>query len=324
LTRLRPLGVLAGLVASVACLYLAVRDVDFELFYDALGEMRYWWILPALFVLAISVALRAIRWRYLFSPATRPPPGATLRALLVGELFNVALPLRTGEFVRVVVVHREAGTSRSEALATALVERFLDILVLLVLLFAVLPFAPEISWLGVAASVLAVGVVVLSAGIFVLHRYGERPISFLLRPLARLPGLSTERTTAAAVSSLRGFEGLRNARTGLVAAALTAGGWLAVAFAFWLLMRGLQLDLGYEAAVLVVVAITFALILPALPAGIGVFEAAVLVALRPFDVGDSEALSCAVVLHVVSLAGVLTAGVVALRSHRSLRPVQSV
>ena len=323
MTRVRPLAVLIGVAASLTGLYFAVRDVDFELFVDTLGEFSLWWIVPAVGVLGGSTGLRVVRWRYLFPPETRPPPSATLRALLVGELFNIALPFRTGELARVIVIHREAGTSRSEALGTALVERFLDVLVLLVLLFAVLPFVPEITWIGVAAAALAAALAFLVVGSFVLTRYGERPITFLLKPVARMPGLSAERTASLAVSFLRGLQGLRNLRAGVVAAGLTAAGWLAVALAYWLLMRGLHLDLGFAAAVVVVVAISFALILPALPAGVGVFEAATLVALQPFGVGDSEALSGAVVLHVVTLAAVLAAGLIALQSHRSLQPAES-
>jgi uncharacterized protein (TIRG00374 family) len=320
--QLRPLAVIAALAGSLFFSYFAVRDVDFDVFIDALRQSSYWWILPALAALAASVAIRVIRWRYLFSVGTRPPARPALRALLLGELFNAVLPMRAGELARVIAVHREARTSRSEALGTVVVERLLDVLVLLALLLAVLPFVPDVSWLGVAVGILAAAAVVAIAAIFALWRYQSRPLRVLLRPLRWLPGFSEARTSAAAESLLRGFEGLRSARIGLVAVALTAATWLTVALSFWLALRGLELGLGYDAALLVVVATTFALVIPSLPASLGVFEAATVYSLDPFGIDDSRALSAAVVLHVLTFAPFIVAGLVALSSHPAgrLRP----
>lgn len=310
--RFRPLAVVAALAGSLFFSYLAVRDVDFDVFVDALRDSSYWWILPSLAALAASVAIRVIRWRYLFPVATRPPARPALRALLLGEFFNAVLPMRAGEVVRVIALHRDARTSRSETLGTLVVERLLDVLVLLILLLAALPFVPSVSWLGLAIGILAGAAVVAIVVIFVLWRYQSRPLGFLLRPLRWLPGFSEARTREAAESLLRGFEGLRSARVGIVAAALTAATWLVVALSFWLAMRGLGLDLGYDAAVVVVVATTFALVIPSLPASLGVFEAATVFSLDPFGIDDSRALSCAVVLHVLSFLPFIVAGLVAL------------
>jgi glycosyltransferase 2 family protein len=313
--RLRPLAVIAGLAVSLVFSYLAVRDVDFDVFADTIADSSYWWIIPFLAALAASVAIRIVRWRYLFPAATRPPARAATRALLVGELFNILFPLRAGELIRVVALHREVQTSRPEGLGTTMVERLLDILVLLLLLLAVLPFVPEITWLSTAVVILAFGGVAALAGILALWRYQARPLGFLLRPLRWLPGFSPTRTATAAESLLRGFRGLREVFAGLVALALTTGCWLLVALSYWLAMRGLGLGLGYDAAVLVMVATTFSFAIPSLPASLGVFEAATVVSLSPFGVDHSQALSYAVVLHVVSFAPFIIAGLVALRTH---------
>jgi len=57
-----------------------------------------------------------------------------------------------------------------------------------------------------------------------------------------------------------------------------------------------------------VIAINLAMVLPSSPAAVGVFEAATLVALSAYDVPKSEALSAAVVLHLVNLVPYLVAG----------------
>ena len=125
-----------GLAASALFLWLAARGVDLQLFWEALRNCDYLLLVPALAILAVAVAIRSWRWQLLFAPATRPPFGAVTRALLVGQLFNVILPMRAGEAARIVVLHQEAGTSRAESLGTAVVERVYDVLALLLLVLA--------------------------------------------------------------------------------------------------------------------------------------------------------------------------------------------
>ncbi len=86
-------------------------------------------------------------------------------------------------------------------------------------------------------------------------------------------------------------------------------------------MDAFTLDLPFAAAVLVTVAINLSLVLPSSPAALGVFEAATIIALNAFDVPQAEALSYALVLHLLNLVpfliiGALLLGPAALRRRR--------
>ena len=319
--RLRAVLLLAGLAASVLLTYLALRDIDFDAFLDALGEGDPVWFTAAFAVFVAAYALRALRWWLLFEPAARPPPRALVRALLVGEFLTSLLPaLRPGELARVVILHREARTSRSLAAGTVVTERLHDSIALLVLLFAAVPFAPGVTWLRGATLLLAVLAVAAAATLLVIRRFGSRPLQFALRPLAWLPGFSATRTKLAAAGILRGLAGLRSPRIALTAFALSVLSWFGVALSFTLVLRGAGLDLGFEAGILVAFATTFSLLLPALPASVGIFEAAALVALEPYDVDHATALSAAVVIHVLSFVPFLVVGPLAARGR--VRTVQ--
>jgi uncharacterized membrane protein YbhN (UPF0104 family) len=84
-------------------------------------------------------------------------------------------------------------------------------------------------------------------------------------------------------------------------------------------MRGFGLRLGFAAAILVVVATNLAMILPSGPAGVGVFEAATLVALHAFRARGASALSYALVLHALSVVPLILAGYIALHEEALLR-----
>jgi glycosyltransferase 2 family protein len=63
------------------------------------------------------------------------------------------------------------------------------------------------------------------------------------------------------------------------------------------------------------VAVGLAMIVPSSPAAVGVFEAAVVVALRAYDVPKPEALSYALVLHALNFLPYIAAGFVVLHLH---------
>lgn len=309
---------LVALAASVGFGLLAVRDVDVDVFWRGLTENDYGWMVPAVGLVAVAVYLRALRWALLFRPETRPHLPPITRALLIGYLFNQILPARAGEAARVVALHREAGTSRAESVGTAVVERLYDVGALLALLFLALPFFPPVTWVLAASYFAAAFVVGTGLVIVVTKVFHDRPFRFVLRPLARLPWVSHERVERAAYNLNEGMVALRHPRTALLVALLTLASWLAAAAAFWLIIVGFDFGIGFSGGLLVVIATNLALVIPSLPAGVGVFEAATIISLDAFGVGASEALSCAVVIHALNFFPFVFAGLVALHLHLRL------
>jgi uncharacterized membrane protein YbhN (UPF0104 family) len=316
---LRTVLLVVGLVASVVLTYLALRDIDFGAFVDALADGDPVWLVASFGVLVAAYAVRVVRWWVLFDVDARPPIRALVRALLVGDLLTSLLPvLRLGELARVLVLHREARTPRSVGLGTVVTERVQDSIALLLLLFVAVPFAPPVTWLRGAALLLAVLTAGLMALLLALRVCGSRPLSFVLRPLARLPGFSPERIEIAAAGILRGLSGLRTPGVAFASFSLTLIYWLGFSLSFTLALRAVGLELGLSAGILISVATTFSLLLPSLPASIGIFEAAVLVALAPYGVDNAQALSGAVVIHVLTFVPFLILGPLALRGHATV------
>jgi glycosyltransferase 2 family protein len=308
-----------GTLVSFVFIYLTFRGTDFHALGNALAASNYWLLVPAIAVLAVAIFVRAIRWRLLFLPATKPPTRDVAGAMLVGYLFNSILPARAGEAIRVLVLRQRAGTSKFEALGTVVAERAIDVLALLALLFAVAPVAPTTPWM---TKVLLVGSLLFfgtCAAFVALAVYGEQPARLLLRPLSVLPRLSAERMNVAATNLIRGLTVFRRPGAALPVFALTLGSWLLIALASWICMRGCSLRLSFAAAILVVVATNLAMILPSGPAGVGIFEAATLVALHPFGARGAPALSYALVLHAVNVVPLIVAGYLALHGKALLR-----
>jgi uncharacterized protein (TIRG00374 family) len=315
----RRLAALLGLAVTATLVVVALRKIEPGDVLEALRASSLVWILPALGALALATLLRALRWRFLFVPETRPAPRPVLASMLVGDLFNNVLPLRAGEAARILALHARSRVSRAQIGATVVLERLFDVALLLLLLVAALPWLPEVTWLRAAAwlgAAVGVGAAVL---VVLLAAFGDRPVQLLLRPLRRLPFLSAERWEQAPANVTRGLAGLRRPRVAFQALALTAAAWGAGICSAWLLMFGFDLELGPSAAVLVVVATALGMGLPSAPAALGVFEAATVVALAAYGIPAAHALSYALVLHAVSFVPLVTAGLLVL-AFGSARP----
>jgi uncharacterized protein (TIRG00374 family) len=288
-------------------IWLGVRHAEWGTIWAGVRGSEWGWLVPAILLLAIATAIRVSRWQFLFARDGRPPFGPVARALLIGQFFNVLLPLRAGEAARLLSLYRSARIPRAQVGATVVLERVYDVAALLVLLFATLPWLPEVAWVRAAAWLaLALGVGLVVAAVL-LARHGETVVRIVLVPLRLLP-IAAERREWANVNLLRGLAGLRDLRLGIVAGVLTLVSWLVFAVSFWLVMRALDLDLPFAAGVLVLVATGLALIVPSPPAGLGVFEAAVVGALAAYGLSLTDALPYALVLHAVNTVPYLVAG----------------
>jgi glycosyltransferase 2 family protein len=308
-----------ALASTVGFGYLAIRDAHPDEVWDALQRSNPWWIVPSFAVLAVAVAIRALRWQLLFHRETRPPFGATAAATLVGLAVNSLLPLRAGEAARVIALNRRARTSPVESAATVALERILDVFCLLLILLAALPWLPEVDWVGAAAGIALALALVLGGAALLFALYGERPFHALDRLLRRLPFGHLEWVEHVGASLRRGLVALRDPVLALTAFVLTVVSWILTSVSFWLLTLAFDLDLPLASGVLILTAVGFSVILPAAPGALGVFEAATVVALAAYDISASEALSYAFTLHAVNLIPYIVAGAVAVRFTRPPR-----
>jgi uncharacterized protein (TIRG00374 family) len=292
-------------------IWLGVRKVDLAEVWDAVRASTWGWLLPALALLAVANAIRSLRWQMLFAAPGRPGLAPVTRALLVGLFFNSVLPLRAGEAARLLSLHRHTRVSRTEIAATVVIERIYDVAGLFVLLFIVLPWLPDVAWLATAAWVALALAVAIAFVVALLVTRGAATARLVLMPL-RLFGISTERRERATAGLVRGLAGFRDLRTGLVVASLTLVSWAVLALCSWLVTFAFDLDVPFDAGVLVLVATGLAMIVPAPPAALGVFEAAAVAALGAYGFSVEEALPYALVFHALNVLPYLAAGVVLL------------
>lgn len=135
--RLRTLlAQLGSLALAGILLYLALRGVDFSVIGTSLKNADYFWLLPLIAIVVLSVFIRAIRWKILLDAIPKQDDevhDVSLKtayySLLIGYMVNYAAP-RLGEVARSTNVARQEKIRFASVFGTVVVERILDVVVL--------------------------------------------------------------------------------------------------------------------------------------------------------------------------------------------------
>lgn len=126
-----------ALIIGGVFLWLAFLNVRLEEVWEYARQMQFGWILPFVIVATISHVIRAERWRLLIRHDKEEVDRMTLIAgVLVGYLLNLVGP-RLGEVSRPVYVARRESLSTSKLMGTIVLERIIDVITMVVIMFIV-------------------------------------------------------------------------------------------------------------------------------------------------------------------------------------------
>jgi len=128
-----------GILISVVFIWLALRGLQLNQFWNAVQTANYWWLIPGIAVYFVAVWARAWRWHYLLRPIKNIPTKTMFPITTIGYMGNNIYPARAGEVLRAVILKRREGVSISASLATIIVERIFDGVVMLAFVFVNLP-----------------------------------------------------------------------------------------------------------------------------------------------------------------------------------------
>src|SRR3990172_8206053 len=120
-----------GIAVSTVFLFLALRGLNLAEVWADLRSANYLWLIPSVAVYFLAVLVRTWRWDYLLRPLKRIPVRRLFPVVVIGYMGNNIFPWRVGELLRAYVLKRNEQVSISSSLATIVVERIFDGLVML-------------------------------------------------------------------------------------------------------------------------------------------------------------------------------------------------
>jgi glycosyltransferase 2 family protein len=306
------LGVLVGGLLA----YLSIRGISPAALSAALRVARIEYLLLAMVGVFVVQVLRTVRWGTILRPLGTIPPLPLFSITSVGFLAIVALPARLGELVRPYLVTGISGIAMSAAVGTILVERICDGLTIMAILAAVLCVLPLPAWVLEAGAVfLFVTVSAMSLMLFLALRK-ETAIRTVRPLLERLPANYSGRLEAMIRSFADGFTIVFATRSLVFALLLSVLIWLANIGVIASLFFAFRLDLPWTAAFVLMIIMVIGIAIPAAPGFIGNWHFFCSLGLGLFGVARPEALAYAIVYHFLSMAIVVTLGLVFLPFNR--------
>ena len=189
--RKRQIRAIVGYLLSALCVAVLAARVDWPLF---VGNFKRAPVLPLIFAASLSASTYiffALRWRLLLDITPRPHLIRIFAFLMMGYSTNALLPMRAGDALRVVLVHKKFDYGIARALSTVLVERVFDLFTLLAygVLVAFLAKLPNVIIdLLILTSIVAVGLIAFMLVITIRTGAFTAFLQKLTRPLGMRVG----------------------------------------------------------------------------------------------------------------------------------------
>lgn len=308
--------ILLGVAISALCLVLAFRSVPLDELGQALGHANYWWLGPAALAQIVAVLARARRWQVLLLGRARY--AELFWAQAIGFLGTNIFPLRAGEAARVVVAAQRARLPIAQVGATALLERILDVLTILLLLIGLLGSVRVPPAAQTAALVVGGALVVAVLGLLGLLLLGQRSETIVEAVVRRVP-IVGDRLRSMVIARWRelveGLEVVRQPGRMGSAVAWSLATWAASIGTCWAVIEAIAPGATFVEPAFAIAAISLGLTVPSSPGFVGVFQfigQQALVTPFPGRYTPSSALTIALLTHMVYYILTTALGVVGL------------
>jgi len=289
-----------GVLISVFFLWISLRGLRLGDVWLYIRQANYWWIIPGVIVYFGAVWARTWRWHYLLRPLKAVPLPRLFPVVCIGYFGNNVYPARAGEVIRAFVLRRNEAISVSASLATTIIERVFDGLVMLLFVFFALPFvgAEHIP------PIYRVTVIIASVGflaalvIFLWMAFDQRRVNRIYDFVADhvVPARFRSPLDGFFERFMAGLYSLRNGRDVLMVFVTSVVIWLLETVKYWLVMHAFRFVVSFIGLMLMNGVVNLTTTLPSAPGYIGTFEIGAKV-LAALGVDPQLALGYTIVLH---------------------------
>ena len=274
MTLVKIIRLSVGFVFAVIFLWLVVRHISFEELKRVFDNAKPGWIVAATVVFFVGYAFRIERWRLmLVHDNSRLTCRDCAGPLFASVAANNVLPFRAGDIIRAVSFNKRLGIAASVSVTTLLMERALDLMIVLCLLGFTVSIFDLNTHLLIELGGLLLGVSALVLLVLLMYPNILRPFihcieGFICRFLPqRKEEIAKQMRSAHALLEYLSKKKLMAQLIGLSALA-----WIAEGCVFWFAALALPGVSKPEAAWLALTVGTLSTAIPSTPGFIGTFD----------------------------------------------------
>lgn len=293
---------LALLGAMAVLLWLFIRELDWSELGAALGDARWWPLLPAVAIAFGMLWCAAFGLRIMLAPRHVVSTPRLFRYTIVAYAASVIAPARAGELVRVWLLKQREGVPIADSAAAVVAQKVVDGLTMILFVAPTPLLVPDLpTWVGRAIAIVAAVTLVVFVALYLAvgRQTGEPRTTWLARFIA-------------------GMHVLRSPRRLWLAAGAQLLAWAIDLVMVACVLHAVGIELPVSAGLLILFTLNLTIIVPT-PANLGSLEVGVFAATRILGVDDERALAFALLYHACLVVPILVAGL-ALELQLLLRP----
>ncbi len=288
--------IIIGSLLSIALIFFFIGGVDFDKVLEILGNSNYLYLALAALTLSIIPFARSLRWRVILSPIVKMNRKELIPLDSVGYMSNMVLP-RVGDVLRPYLVSNKMNIPFSSVLATTIVEKIFDLIIIMVMIVIILSSLSLPSWVSSIGYSLIASIIILSVLIAFLYVKPERGYKLLNWLIRRFSQKTQDKINRVIHSFVDGLKIITKPKDMLVIFLFSLFLWGLSVFAIYNLFTSLSLDLSPAVALVVLTFVMLGVSLPSAPANLLTFHAACILALELFAISRDEAWAFAFVYH---------------------------
>ncbi len=286
---------LFGLLISIGIVWYIIEKYDLESSWQIVKATPSSFLINMVLIYLSTFLFRALRWKLML--LNFPDLGfiLLLKSLILGFAGNNIIPARGGEFVRMEYFSRRTQISRTTSLTSIGLEKILDAIVLLLFLLSASIFVTKTSEYFIYI-IQVVSLIFLPIVFFliVMKIKGKQIINWLTLKNSKFKQFLSKH-----------FANFHTALSFLKADINTIK-ILGITVLIWLL-EGIVFVLGMKAigltnstflmGIIALCIVNFGILVPSSPGYIGIFQAAIIIALSAFGISKTHSLATAIIIH---------------------------
>lgn len=312
LSRSRPRWYLpAAIVLSIIFLYLAIRGVSWNEFLSAILNCQVEFLILAIVISLLNFIIRSQRWGILLRGKDRINFMTLFWATGTGYLGNNFLPFRTGEVIRSAVLGQKTGISKVYIFATAITERIIDAVFLILLGSFLIPTIGVVpNWLHSTMRGLGIlGFVALIVLLIAPHLETE-----IIRIVNRFPFPPKWRSSLINIleNFLQGAVSFQNPKRAVLFLLFTCLIWFLDGIGMMISARAFSIEISLSQSLLLLVGLGLSSAIPSTPGYVGIYQYVAVTILAIFGFPKSRALAFIIVIQAIAMLLTLVWGLLGL------------
>ncbi len=303
--------ILISLLISIIFLYISFKGINLASFIDSMKKVSWWLFALSLVPTFLAYWFRLFRWRIMLKPIGQFKKTSLAGPLMIGFMGNNILPARIGEFLRAYALSKKASISGVGALATIVLERIFDGIILVAMLIWSILHYPFPNYIKNGTWIMLGSYMLLLIFLYFLQRYPHKTAEKTLKLFFFLPETFRIKVQHIIEKFIQGFSILEDWREIVLILVYSILVWFASALIHNSLLFACGMtDIPFLASIVILSITAVGVMIPAAPGYIGTAQYFTILALQPFGVDKTQALAYAIVSFISQYVPVTIIGII--------------